>query len=130
LTNRLVYGPLAWRAHLFGALTFLFLASGFAAVGNWLSARYPQRIELGKRMHASGTASLLMVPIMFGALVPPALAVLAGWAAGRLWVGYAILAATATAAVASYALTLGAQGRALERRELDILEAVARREES
>ena len=130
LVNRLVYGPQSWRAHLFGALTFAFFASVFAAGGNWLSARYPKRVEFGKRMNASGMAGLLMLPVLLLVLVPPALAVLAGWAAGRLWLGYAILAATAAAAVAAYALSLPAQGRELERRELDILEAVARRDES
>ncbi len=81
-------------------------------------------------MNASGMAGLLMVPVLLLVLAPPAVAVLAGWAAGRVWVGYAILAATAAATVAAYALSLGAQGRALERRELDVLEAVARRDES
>ncbi|HLL74574.1 MAG TPA: hypothetical protein VK421_04865 [Pyrinomonadaceae bacterium] len=130
ITNRLMYGPLPWRAHLFGALSFLFFAAVFATVGNWLSARYPKRIEFGKRMNASGMAGLLMVPVMFGVMVPPALAVLAGWAAGRAWVGYAILAAFAAVSVAAYWLSLGAQGRELERRELEVLEAVARRDES
>ena len=130
VTNRIVYGPQSWRAHLFGALAFAFFASVFAAGGNWLSARYPKRIEFGKRMSASGVAGLLMLPVLLLVAAPPALAVLAGWAAGRPWVGYAILAATAAAAVALYALTLRAQGRELERRELDVLEAVARRDES
>jgi hypothetical protein len=130
VTNRLVYGPQSWRAHLFGALAFAFFASVFAAGGNWLSARYPKRIEFGKRMNASGMAGLLLVPVLLLVLVPPALALLAGWAAGRLWVGYAILAATASVSVGLYALTLRAQGRALERRELEVLEAVARRDES
>lgn len=130
LVNRLVYGPQPWRAHLFGALAFVFFASAFALVGNWLSARFPKRIEFGKRMNASGMAGLLMLPVMVGVAAPPALAVLAGWAAGSAWVGYAILAATAAASVAIYALSLGAQGRRLERRELEVLEAVARRDES
>ena len=130
LTNRVVYGAQSWRAHLFGALAFLFFASVFAAVGNHLSSRHPKRIEFGKRMSASGVAGLLMVPVLVVAAAPPALAVLAGWAAGRPWVGYAILAATASAAILLYALTLEAQGRALERRELEVLEAVARRDES
>jgi hypothetical protein len=130
LTNRLVYGPLSWRAHLFGALSFLFFASVFTAFGNVLSARYPKRIEFGKRMNASGVAGLLMVPVLVLVIVPPALAVLAGWAAGSAWVGCAILAAFAAVALGSYALTLGAQGRAFERRELGVLEAVARRDEA
>jgi ABC-2 type transport system permease protein len=128
--NRVVYGPQSWRAHLFGALAFLFFAPAFALAGNRLSARYPKRIEFGKRMNASGMAGLLMVPLMIAAAAPVALAVLAGWAAGRPWLGYAILAAFAAVAVASYVFSLGAQGRELERRELDVLEAVARRDES
>ena len=130
LANRLVYGPQSWRAHLFGALTFAFFASVFAACGNWLSVRYPKRVEFGKRMNASGMAGLLILPALVLVLVPPALALLAGWAAGRPWLGYAILAAAAAAAVAAYALSLPSQGRGLERRELDVLEAVARRDES
>jgi uncharacterized membrane protein len=130
LANRLVYGPLSWRAHLFGALAFAFFASAFALCGNWLSARYPKRTEFGKRMSASGVAGLLMVPALLVVLAPPALAVLSGWAVQRLWVAYAILAAFSAASVAAYALTISAQGRELQGRELDILEAVARRDES
>ena len=62
-------------------------------------------------------------------LAAPVAAVAGGWAAGSVLAEYVILAALALLSVAAYLLLLGGQSRELGRRELDILEAVARRDD-
>jgi hypothetical protein len=95
--------------------------------GNWLSMAYPKRVEFGKRMNRSGLAGFLQIPFFMLLLLPPAAAVLAAHFAQSLAVKYAILAAFAALSVGLYFLLIAPQGRALERRELEILEAVTGR---
>jgi hypothetical protein len=130
LVNALLYRDLTPRALLFTTLSFVFFAAVTATVGNLFSINFPKRLEFGKRMNASGVAGLLLLPVFIGIAAPPALAVLAGYAAESLLVEYVILAAFASAGVVVYFLSLKAQGRSLARRELDILEAVTGRGDS
>jgi hypothetical protein len=125
--NAVIYRDLTPRALLFTALCFVFFAAAGTLVGNLFSINFPKRLQFGKRMNASGVAGLLLLPVFIGIATPPALAVLAGYAAQSLFVEYVILAVFAIAGVAVYFLSLKAQGRALARRELDILEAVTGR---
>jgi hypothetical protein len=127
LANGVIFNDLSWQTLLFASLSFVFFASLFALVGNWMSMHFPKRLEFGKRMNRSGVAGLLLVPLFLALLVPPALAVFAGYVARSLAVKYVILAAFALAAVGLYLLLLPRQGRALERRELEILESVTGR---
>ncbi|HLL70674.1 MAG TPA: hypothetical protein VK363_04525 [Pyrinomonadaceae bacterium] len=128
LVNALIYRDLTARALLFTALSFVFFAAASATAGNWFSMRFPKRLQFGKRMNASGVTGLLLLPVFLCIAAPPAFAVLMGYWAQSLRVEYAILAAFAIAGVAAYFLSLNAQGRALARRELDILEAVTGRD--
>ena len=128
--NQIFYGELSLRALVFTALGFLFYAGAFFTFGNYFSVRFPRRMHYGKRMKASGMAGLLLLPFFLATVAAPALAVLGGWYAQSLFVEYVILAAFALMAVVGYFLLLSPQGRAVERRELDILEAVARRDEA
>ena len=112
---------------LFVVLTCAICAPLFALFGNWLSTHFPKRAEFGKRMNRSGLAGFLLLPFFVAMLVPPAAAVVAGHFAQSHAVKYVILAAFAIISVASYLLTLPAQARSLERRELEILEAVTGR---
>ncbi len=130
VTNRLIHGGAGWGALLFTALCFIHFAAFFTTVGNYTSVRFPRRLQFGRRMNASGVAGLLMIPTIVAAIAPPALAAVAGWLSGRVWIEYVILAAFATLSVAAYLLLIGAQGRELERRELDILEVVTGRDEA
>lgn len=130
VTNRLIHGGAGWGAHLFAALCFVHFAAFFQLVGNYTSVRFPRRLQFGRRMNASGVSGLLMIPTMLAALLPPALAAVAGWLSGRVWIEYVILAAFASMSVAAYLLLIGAQGRELERRELDILEVVTGRDDA
>jgi hypothetical protein len=117
-------GDLTAPVLLFALLAFVTTAALFAPFGNWLSLQFPKRVQFGKRMNRSGVAGLLLVPIFFVLLLPPAVAVAAAHFAGSYVVKYVILAAFALLCVGFYALVLPLQGRTLERRELEVLEAV------
>jgi hypothetical protein len=120
----LVFGDLTPRTLLFAVLTFVTTAALFAPFGNWLSLQFPKRVQFGKRMNRSGVAGLMLVPLFFLLLVPPAAAVAAAHFAASHVVKYVILAAFALLSACFYALVVPLQGRSLERRELEILEAV------
>jgi ABC-2 type transport system permease protein len=124
----LVLGDLTPRTLGFAVLAFVTTAALFTPFGNWLSLQFPKRVQFGKRMNRSGVAGLLLVPIFFLLLVPPAAAVAAGHFAESHAVKYVILAAFALASMLFYALMLPLQGRRLERRELEVLEAVTGRD--
>ncbi|HEX8557415.1 MAG TPA: hypothetical protein VF668_04910 [Pyrinomonadaceae bacterium] len=124
----LILGDLTPRTLLFALLAFVTTAALSAPVGNWLSLRFPKRVQFGKRMNRSGVAGLMLVPVFFLLLLPPAASVAAGHFAASHAVKYVILAAFALVSVGLYALALPAQGRSLERRELEVLEAVTGRD--
>jgi hypothetical protein len=123
-----ILGDLKAPTLVFALLAFVTTAALFAPVGNWLSMQFPKRVQFGKRMNRSGVAGLLLVPVFFVALLPPAAAVAAGHFAASHAVKYVILAAFALLSAGFYALVLPSQGRQLERRELEVLEAVTGRD--
>jgi predicted permease len=129
VANQIIYGGVTLGAISFGALSFLFYAGAFFTVGNYFSISFPKRLRVGRRMGSSGASGLLIVPFFLVALAFPALSILCGWLTGSTAIEYVILGAFACIAVATYFLLLPQQGRKLEQRELDILEAVARRDE-
>src|SRR2546421_153814 len=120
----LVFGDLTPRTLLFAALVFVTTAALYALVGNWLSLQFPARVRFGKRMNRSGVAGLLVVPFFVLLLLPPPGSGAAAHFAQCFVVQNAILAAFAALSVGLYALLVPRQGRSLERRERDILEAV------
>lgn len=123
----LVFGDLTPGTLLFAALAFVNTAALFALFGNWLSLHFPRRVKFGKRMNRSGVGGLLLVPFFLLLLVAPAVSVFAA----HIWQSYAlkyvILAAFAAISVGLYVLLIPLQARSLERRELEILEAVTGR---
>jgi ABC-2 type transport system permease protein len=120
-------GGLTAPVLLFALLSFVTTAALFAPFGNWLSLQFPKRVRFGKRMNRSGVAGLLLVPLFALLLVPPGLAIAGAHFAGSHVARYVILAAFALLSAGLYALLLPVQGRSLERRELEILEAVTGR---
>lgn len=120
-------GDLTAPVLLFALLAFVTTAALFTPFGNWLSLQFPKRVQFGKRMNRSGVAGLMLVPIFFVLLLPPAAAVAAAHFAASYVVKYVILAAFALLCIGFYALILPRQGRTLERRELEVLEAVTGR---
>jgi hypothetical protein len=127
--NQLVFRDLSLSSLLFAALSFLFFAACFAVIGNWLSIRFPKRLQFGKRMNASGVTGFLLIPIMIVLAAPVFLSTFAGYLAQSFMLKYATLALFASLAIALYCLLITSQGRALGRSEQEILEAVSGRSE-
>ncbi len=127
LANAVVFRNLTPQVMLSAALSFILYSALYALGGNYLSLHFPKRMMFGKRMNRSGVAGLLLLPFFLLLLVPPAIAVLFAYLAQSLAVKYVILAAFAFISLALYALLIGQQGRTLERREIEIMEAVTGR---
>lgn len=124
LVNELIFRDLTLRALLFAALSFITFAAMTAVIGNGLSIRFPKRMKFGKRMNVSGATGLLLIPIIILLALPPLAATAAGYIARSWLVEYATLTLFAGIAVGTYLLLIGSQGEALQRREVEILEAV------
>jgi ABC-2 type transport system permease protein len=120
----MVFRDLTPQTLLFAVLTFITTAGLFAVFGNWLSLAFPTRVKFGKRMNRSGVGGFLLVPFFFFLMLPPAVSIVAAHLAQSLILKYVILAAFAILSVGLYMLLLPLQARTLERRELEIMEAV------
>lgn len=123
--NQLVFRDLSTASLSFAALCFLFYAASFAVIGNWLSIRFPKRLQFGKRMNASGVTGFLLVPILLVLAAPVIGSVVAGYYARSFTLKYVTLSVFAAAAVALYFLLIKRQARALAHHEQEILEAVS-----
>jgi Putative ATP-binding cassette len=130
IINQLIFRDLTTGAISFVALSFVMFAALFMALGNWLSVRFPKRLEFGKRMNAAGVSGLLLIPVMAGMAALPLLAAVAGYLAQSLFVKYGTLLVFAGVALLLYVLLITRQGHDLARRELEILETVSGRTEN
>jgi hypothetical protein len=124
IVNAIVFRDLTITNVLFATLSFVCFAASMSFIGNWFSIRFPKRMQYGKRLNVSGVAGLLLIPMIFILALAPASSVIVGYVTRNLFYEYATLAGLAVALVTAYFLLIGIQGRSLERRELDILEAV------
>lgn len=124
LLNEIIFDDLTLRALVFAALSFIVFAALMSTIGNSLSVRFPKRMKFGKRMNVSGATGLLLIPIILLLALPPLAAAAAGFIAQSWLVEYATLAVFAVLAVGAYLLLIGSQGEALQRREVEILEAI------
>ena len=124
LVNELVFRDLTLNAFLFVALSFCIFVALMSVMGNAMSIRFPKRMKFGKRLNASGVVGLLMIPMILGLALPPLAATATGYIAQSLLVEYVTLAVLAALALGFYLLLINAQGDSLQRRELEILEAV------
>ncbi|HSE16108.1 MAG TPA: hypothetical protein VLB46_03600 [Pyrinomonadaceae bacterium] len=122
--NTIVFRDLDAPKLLFIGLSFVIFAALSSTIGNWLSIRFPKRMRFGKRLNVSGVAGLLLIPMVIVLSAPPVLATLVGLFTGRLVYEYLALFAFVVLAIGFYFLMLNFQGRSLEKREIDILEAV------
>jgi hypothetical protein len=127
--NEAVFRDLSGESIVYVAITFVIFGSILSSIGNWLSIYFPKRLRFGKRMNASGVTGLLILPILLTMGVIAAVPVLAAYITGGLVVKYVTLGALAVVAVALYLTMLPLQGRALAKRERDILEAVSGKDE-
>jgi len=124
IINGIVFHDLSAETFLFAALSFVTFAAIMSVLGNSFSIRFPKRMQFGQRLNVSGVAGLLLIPVLLLLAVPPLASALAGYFIRSLLIEYVTLAAFAALSVGLYFLLINFQGRALERREIDILEAV------
>lgn len=122
--NHLLFRDVTLGALLFAGLSFLTFAAMMSVLGNWLSIRFPKVMKFGKRFNVSGVVGVLLIPIIGVLTLPPLAAVAAGFVARSLLVEYVTLGVLAALAIGFYLLIIGSQGESLQRRELEILEAV------
>ncbi len=122
--NELVFWDITFGALLFVALSFLSFVSLMSLMGNWFSLRFPKRMKFGKRLNVSGVVGLLLIPMVLLLALPPLAATAAGYVAQSLLIEYVTLALLAVLSIGFYRLVIDAQGESLQRRELEILEAV------
>lgn len=122
--NELVFRDLTLGALLFVVLSFLIFTPLMSVMGNWLSVRFPKRMKFGKRLNVSGVVGLLLIPMIVVLALPPLAATAAGYVAQSLLIEYVTLAVLAVLSIGFYLLMISAQGESLQRRELEILEAV------
>jgi hypothetical protein len=122
--SHLILGDLTIGALFFTALNFVVFASLMSVFGNWLSIRFPKRMKFGKRMNVSGPVGLLLIPMILVISLPPFAAVAAGYIAQSLIIEYVTLFIFAGLSTLFYALIIESQGELLQRREIEVLEAV------
>jgi len=124
ILNAVVFRDLFAEDLLFVALSFIIFAALMSSIGNWLSIRFPKRMSFGKRMNVSGVAGLMLIPIIVVLGLPPLVGTVAGYLTRSFLIQYLTLALLALISIGIYALVLNIHGRALDRREIEILEAV------
>jgi hypothetical protein len=122
--DELVFRDLTFNALVFAVISFSIFVPLTSMVGNSLSIRFPKRMKFGKRLNASGVAGLLMIPMVFALTLPPLAATAAGYVAQSLLVEYVTLVLLAAFSLGFYLMLISSQGELLQRRELEILEAV------
>lgn len=122
--NQLLFQDMTRGALFFAILSFLTFAGMMTVMGNALSVRFPKAMKFGKRSNVSGVVGLLLIPMIGILMLPPLAAVAAGFVAGSLLIEYVTLGVLAAISIGFYLLIIASQGESLQRRELEILEAV------
>jgi hypothetical protein len=124
LVNHLLFRDVTRGVMVFGTLSFMTFAALMSVMGNWLSIRFPKAMKFGKRSNVSGAVGLLLIPMIGLLMLAPLASVAAGFVARSLLVEYVTLGVLAALSVAFYLMIITSQGESLQRRELEILEAV------
>ena len=124
ILNTVIFRDTTPATLLFLALSFVIFAALSSTIGNSLSIRFPKRMRYGKRANVSGVAGLFLIPLILLLVAPPVIATAVGYFTKSLLNEYLLLAFFAVLSVVLYGLMINLHGRLLERREIDILEAV------
>lgn len=124
IVNELIFRDLTGWSLLFAALSFVGFAALMSLLGNWLSIHFPKRMKFGKRLNVSGMVGLLLIPLVLLMSLLPIAATAAGYVTQSRLIQYVTLAILAALSVVFYLLWLPSQGEALQKRELEIHEAV------
>ena len=124
IINELVFRDLTTVTILFVGMSFVSFAAMMSTMGNWFSVRFPKRMKFGKRLNVSGVVGLLLIPMLALLALPPLAATAVGYLTRSLLIEYVTLSVIAALAVGFYLLIIDGQGRSLQRREVEVLEAV------
>lgn len=124
ILNTLIFQDLTPANLLFIMLSFVIFVAISSTIGNWLSIRFPKRMQFGKRMNVSGVAGLLIVPMVVVLSAGPLFATLVGYFSESRLNEYLALIGVALLSVGLYSLVLNFHGRSLAKRETEILEVV------
>jgi hypothetical protein len=124
ILNRIVFGDPQSSDLLFVGLSFVAFAAISSTVGNWMSIRFPKRMRFGKRLNVSGVAGVLLIPLIILLALPPFVATLVGYFTQSMLNLYLSLLVLTLLSVGLYFAIINFHGRQLERREIDILDAV------
>jgi hypothetical protein len=124
ILNSIVFRDLPSSDLLFVALSFVTFAAISSTVGNWLSIRFPKHMRFGKRLNVSGIAGILLIPLIIILSLPPLLATLVGYFTQSMLNEYLTLVVLALLSIGLYFAIINFHGRELERREIEILDAV------
>lgn len=124
VVNEIVFRDLSAGAVLFAALSFIAFAALISLIGNWFSVHFPKRMKFGKRLNVSGVVGLLLIPMIVLLALVPLAATAAGYVTQSVPVEYVTLAVLALLSLGFYLLLLPSQGEAVQKRELEIHEAV------
>lgn len=122
--NAIVFRDMHAGDLVFVSLSFIIFAVIMSIYGNWVSIRFPKRMQFGKRMNVSGVGGLLLIPLIVVLGTPTFLAALAGYLTRSVLASYATLAGFALIAIAVYGFVINIQGQMLAQREIEILETV------
>lgn len=124
ILNAVVFRDLTPATLLFVALSFVAFAALSSTMGNWLSIRFPKRMNFGKRLNVSGLSGLLLIPMLLVLAIPPATATLIGYLTRSRVYEFLTLLVLAMASIGIYFVIINFHGRALAKREIEILEVV------
>ena len=124
ILNAIVFRDLRYSDLLFVALSFVAFAAISSTVGNWMSIRFPKHMRFGKRMNVSGMAGILLIPLIIVLALPPFLATLVGYFTQSMLNEYVTLLVLVLMSLGLYFTVINIHGRALAKREIEILEAV------
>ena len=124
ILNTLIFQDLTVANLLFILLSFVIFAALSSMIGNWLSIRFPKRMQFGKRLNVSGVAGLLIIPMVFVLAAAPLGATLIGYFSESRLNEYLALMVFALLSLGLYYVVLNFHGRSLAQREIEILEVV------
>lgn len=122
--NAVVFRDMSAGDLVFVSLSFVVFVGIMSVYGNWVSIKFPKRMQFGKRMNVSGVAGLLLIPMIVVLAAPPFVAAFTGYMSRNVYVSYATMAVFALISMAIYAIAVNFQGRMLAAREIEILETV------
>jgi hypothetical protein len=124
ILNAIVFRDTSLGDVLYVSLSFVVFAGMLSIYGNWVSVRFPKRMQFGKRMNVSGIGWTAVDTDDRRARRAAVSRRSRGVFSRNVSISYLTLAMFAVVVVVAYAFIIDFQGRDLARREIEILETV------